>query len=53
MVGFSALWFSHQCHLNHEDGFKNDLKIHMTFKVHLIHRKQVPLHLNTVLILCD
>ena len=28
---FSAYWFSHHCHLNHEE-FKMFLKIHKTFK---------------------
>ena len=31
-MGFSAFWFSHQCHLNYEEFQKMFLKIHKTFK---------------------
>ena len=31
-MGFSAIWFSHYCHLNHEEFKKMFLKIHKTFK---------------------
>ena len=37
-MGFSAFWFSHHCHLNHEEFQKCFFKLYKTFKEPIMHK---------------